>query len=147
MREADPAYGYILIGLSDIVGKAIYTGYSYWFDEVTRWTDTLDALAYLIDYPQRVMEGGFSPLYAEAFLRWRTNYQWLNHGVSNWSSIPNWEYNQRMETMLARAKERLQGNDAVEARSRDLGAPHRGDQHQPWPLWKFCAGGPVQVVQ
>lgn len=116
MREADPAYGYILIGLSDIVGKAIYTGYSYWFDEVTRWTDTLDAPAYLIDYPQRVMEGGFSPLYAEAFLRWRTNYQWLNHGVSNWSSIPNWEYNQRMETMLARAKERLQGNDAVEAR-------------------------------
>ena len=42
----------------------------------------------------------YSPVIFESFVKWRTIQQERNHGMSNWSSIPNQEYNKvRMELL------------------------------------------------
>ncbi len=37
----------------------------------------------------------YSPALYDVYFRWRTMDQEINHGVSNYSEIPNWEYNER----------------------------------------------------
>jgi hypothetical protein len=47
------------------------------------------------------LEQGYSSSLAEAFCKWRAAFQEFNHGVSNFSEIPNAEYNARKERILA----------------------------------------------
>lgn len=49
----------------------------------------------------QALEQGYSPYLAEAFRKWRAAFQMFNHGVSNFSEIPNAEYNARKERVLA----------------------------------------------
>jgi hypothetical protein len=47
---------------------------------------------------QVITNGRYYPVLDEAFAKWRTYDQMFNHGSSNWSEIPNKEYNEkRME--------------------------------------------------
>jgi len=41
--------------------------------------------------------GRYNPAIAETFAKWRTNEQYYFYGMSNYSVIPNWEYNLKRE--------------------------------------------------
>ena len=61
----------------------------------------LEALAKILD------DGRYSPVLTEAFLRWRTAQQSYWHGVSNYSEIPNREYNLRRFALIAVIRDHL----------------------------------------
>jgi len=42
----------------------------------------------------------YSPVLFDAFLRWRTLTQGLEYGMSNFSKIPNWEYNKKRKRLI-----------------------------------------------
>ena len=42
----------------------------------------------------------YSPVLFDAFLRWRTLTQSLEYGMSNFSKIPNWEYNKKRKRLI-----------------------------------------------
>jgi len=56
---------------------------------------------------QLMSSGQYSPVLAKAFLMWRTLTQTQFYGVSNYSEIPNWDYNERRMELVQVVKERL----------------------------------------
>jgi len=52
----------------------------------------------------------YSPVLFEAFLKWRTLTQAHYHGVSNYSDIPNWQYNQKRLHVLKVIQKHLSEN-------------------------------------
>lgn len=58
-----------------------------------------------------ILEGDqYSPILYEAFYKWRTTEQQLNHGMSNFSEIPNSEYNDKRWEVIKRIKKYLAKN-------------------------------------
>jgi len=65
----------------------------------------------------------YSSVMAEAFLKWRTLHQSEYHGLSNWSSIPNHEYNGRRRELINIINECLTaspGNAWARSQKREL---------------------------
>lgn len=57
---------------------------------------------------QKIVTGKtYSPVLAEAFVKWRSVVQTNNHGMSNMSAIPNNEYNERRWELVQAIKEYL----------------------------------------
>ncbi|MBU0469292.1 MAG: hypothetical protein KJ736_09580 [Candidatus Omnitrophica bacterium] len=52
----------------------------------------------------------YSPVLDEAFIKWRTKYQESNHGLSNWSEIPNEIYNEKRWKIVESIKGHLKQN-------------------------------------
>ncbi len=52
----------------------------------------------------------YSPLFFEAFVRWRTLTQEAEHGLSNWSGIPNWDYNLKRKELIDKLRVYLREN-------------------------------------
>lgn len=61
-------------------------------------------------YASLIDSGDYSPVLDEAFIRWRTKYQEHNHGVSNWSEIPNEFYNEKRWEVVNTIKRYLEKN-------------------------------------
>ena len=58
-----------------------------------------------------VMETGlYSPVLAEAFAKWRAKAQVWNHGFSNWSEMPNKEYNEKRMELVRTIQKHLKEN-------------------------------------
>ncbi|MCD6371756.1 MAG: hypothetical protein J7L39_03495 [Candidatus Aenigmarchaeota archaeon] len=66
--------------------------------------DGLDILAQIIN------KNKYSPIFYEAFYKWRTMEQNYNHGMSNTSEIPNKEYNQKRWQIIQTIKKYLKDN-------------------------------------
>jgi len=58
--------------------------------------DLLDKSTYGLKLLTEIVDSNaYSPVLYEAFYKWRTTTQEMDHGMSNYSSIPNKEYNQK----------------------------------------------------
>ncbi len=84
----------ILLNISDCIVKAFYGsdgGISDVQNPEEKGKDILEGIINANDY---------SPVLFDAFLRWRTLTQSLEYGMSNFSKIPNWEYNKKRKNLL-----------------------------------------------
>lgn len=54
----------------------------------------------LEDLQAIIAEGRYSPVFYDAFLRWRTVTQSYLYGMSSLSQIPNWEYNEKRKELI-----------------------------------------------
>ena len=98
-------YDYVLLAISDLIGKSNYT---------------TDENGELKDFPEDqiiknadwIFAKEYSPLFLEFFVRWRTITQEMDHGMSNWSSIPNWEYNLKRKKLIKKITAHADKNPA-----------------------------------
>ena len=84
----------ILLNISDCIVKASYGsdgGLSDLQNPEEKGKDILEGIINANDY---------SPVLFDIFLRWRTLTQTLEHGMSNFSKIPNWEYNKKRKNLI-----------------------------------------------
>ena len=96
-------YDYVLLAMSDLIGKS---------------NNTTDEDGVLKDFSQdeirqnaqEIFAKEYSPLFLEFFIRWRTITQEMDHGMSNWSSIPNWEYNLKRRMLIDKVKAHVSKN-------------------------------------
>ena len=96
-NKEDIAYDYVILNLCDVVGKS---------DD-----DHINAtLEDIIKNSEEILSKNYSPLFYEFFIRWRTNKQTMEHGMSNWSEIPNWEYNIKRKELINKIKQYLVKN-------------------------------------
>lgn len=66
-----------------------------------------EALGFL----RKIIDGDmYSPFLYEAYVKWRVNYQSVNHGFSNMSEIPNKMYNEKRWAMIGHIKNYLRNN-------------------------------------
>lgn len=86
-----------------------------------RAVDALGALRYeeeapehsetMLAYLTEILEAPYSPLFYEAFVRWRTTAQTYLYGMDNAGPIPNWDFNRVRRDLL----EKLWQSDAAGA--------------------------------
>lgn len=84
----------ILLNISDCIVKALYGsegGISDVQNPEEKGKDILEGIINANDY---------SPVLFDAFLRWRTLSQSIEYGMSNFSKIPNWEYNEERKNLI-----------------------------------------------
>ena len=84
----------ILLNISDCIVKALYGSdgeISGAPDPEEKGKDIVEGIISANDY---------SPVLFDAFLRWRTLTQSLEYGMSNFSKIPNWEYNKKRKKLI-----------------------------------------------
>jgi len=84
----------ILLNISDCIVKALYGSdgeISGVQNPEEKGKDILEGIINANDY---------SPVLFDAFLRWRTLTQSLEYGMSNFSKIPNWEYNKKRKKLI-----------------------------------------------
>lgn len=84
----------ILLNISDCIVKALYGsegGISDVQNPEEKGKDILEGIINANDY---------SPVLFDTFLRWRTLTQSLEHGMSNFSNIPNWGYNEERKNLI-----------------------------------------------
>jgi len=84
----------ILLNISDCIVKGSYGSDGEISDlrnPEEKGKDILEGIINANDY---------SPVLFDAFLRWRTLTQSLEYGMSNFSKIPNWEYNKKRKKLI-----------------------------------------------
>jgi len=89
-----PIKNFILLNLSDCLLKAFYgsnKAISSLENPEEKGKDILEDIVNGNDY---------SPVLFDVFLRWRTLTQSLEYGMSNFSKIPNWEYNKKRKRLI-----------------------------------------------
>lgn len=75
------------------------------------WTGRTDPEEEALRLLETVIDGEeYSPVLFASFYRWRTVYQSYWHGMSNYSEIPNWDYNLRRHRLSQRIIEYLAEN-------------------------------------
>ena len=63
--------------------------------------ENLDTPKVCKDILEGIVNGNdYSPVLFDAFLRWRTLTQSLEYGMSNFSKIPNWDYNKKRKRLI-----------------------------------------------
>ena len=90
----NPTKNSILLTISDCLLKALYGN-----------NEEISSLGNAEEKGQDILEGivngnDYSPVLFDAFLRWRTLTQSLEYGMSNFSKIPNWEYNKKRKRLI-----------------------------------------------
>lgn len=93
------AYDYILFNLCDVIGKG---GHSE--DKLEAGSDEI------IKYSEEILKKEYSHLFYEFFVRWRTAMQGMYHGLSNWSEIPNWDYNLKRKELIQKIQSYHENN-------------------------------------
>lgn len=89
-----PTRNFILLNISDCLLKAFYGS-----------NEQISSLENPEEKGKDIFEGivngnDYSPVLFDAFLRWRTLTQSLEYGMSNFSKIPNWEYNKKRKRLI-----------------------------------------------
>ena len=70
------------------------------------WTNDLESYLDSISYYNLQVDAVITDMYLysqvlfDAFLRWRTLTQSLEYGMSNFSKIPNWDYNKKRKRLI-----------------------------------------------
>lgn len=108
LRRRYPGNHFILLGISDCAVRASFVD-----TERAQMADLAEE-----DPEERAIEiledivGGdsYSPLLCEAWLKWRTLTQSHWHGVSNYSDIPNWDYNVRRAALVRTISDHVSNN-------------------------------------
>jgi len=95
-------YDYVLMGLSDALGKAL-------FSEPKKTINGASEKEIII-FSEEVLTKDYSPLFIDLFVRWRTITQLFYHGPGNESEIPNWEYNVKRKELMEKIKKYLSQN-------------------------------------
>ena len=104
LAERYPEDGVILLKLSDCLAKSAFT-------EEHRGVDSRDPEEMAVEVLERIVgRGAYSPVLAEAFLKWRTLTQSNSCGVSNYSEIPNRTYNEKRFALLRAVQDHLDKN-------------------------------------
>ena len=105
LKAKYPHNAFVLVQMSDCVARA---GMG---EGVLKGVDAPEEQAIaLLDAV--VASRQYSPLLAEAFLKWRTLYQSHHHGASNYSHIPNGEYNARRKALVSLLRTHLASHPA-----------------------------------
>ncbi len=95
-----------------------YQGKPFWACATLRLSDALihredsaedmDGATQLLN--DIVDSGIYAPVLAEAYEKWRSREQFMNHGMSNYSEIPNKDYNLKRLKLMSTIKEYLKLN-------------------------------------
>lgn len=95
-----------------------YQGRPFWVCATLRLSDALiyhetsaedsDKAAKLLN--DIVDSGIYAPVLAEAYEKWRSREQYMNHGMSNYSEIPNKDYNLKRLKLMTSIKQYLASN-------------------------------------
>lgn len=97
------SYDYVVFNITEVLGKSSYTNY-----RVVSEKENEEEM--IKQYAEDIFKKEYSPLFFELFVRWRTLEQSMNHGLSNWSEIPNWEYNLKRKGLINKIKIYLKNN-------------------------------------
>ncbi len=100
LNEGSTEYDFVVFYICESLGK------SWFFGEPI----TTDKNEGIIQYSEDIFKKEYSPLFSYFFVRWRTNKQAMEYGVSNWSQIANWEYNLKRKELLDKLKKYAQNN-------------------------------------
>ena len=96
-HAGQPAEDVLLMRISDCLTR----GDDILGEEVNSHRQAIDLLAQILDHSR------YSPVLFDSFYRWRTSDMFYNHGMSNWSGIPNWEYNDKKFALINLIHEHL----------------------------------------
>ena len=78
LNKESAAYDFVTLRLCDVIGEANYANIELSKDPKD------DGPTDILNYSQEILLKNYSPLFYEFFVRWRTEEQELNHGMSNW---------------------------------------------------------------
>ena len=95
LNKESVAYDFVTERLCDAVGKSANGDDAFPKNEEINRTDDV-----ILKYSEEIFSKNYSPLFCDFFVVWRTIKQELYGGMSNWSQIPNWDYNLKRKELM-----------------------------------------------
>ena len=95
LNKESVAYDFVTEHLCDVVGKSANGDDAFSENEEINRTDDD-----ILKYSEEIFSKNYSPLFCDFFVIWRTIKQELYSGMSNWSQIPNWDYNLKRKELM-----------------------------------------------
>jgi len=95
LNKESVAYDFVTERLCDVIGKSNNTN-----TDIPKTEELGKESDEILKYAEEILAKEYSPLFCDFFVVWRTIKQELYGGMSNWSQIPNWDYNLKRKELL-----------------------------------------------